>query len=222
MMNVTDSARRNTIKHLLSVPIAAVVAATGLRPAQAGLLVPTPMQSRGPFYPTEYPADTDNDLLKIGESAGLAQGRAVRLSGKIVDRAGRSPREAVVEIWQCDAQGRYRHPWDRRSTPLDTAFQGYGRYRVGADGNYWFRTIKPVPYPGRTPHIHFLIRGPGFEPLVTQMYVHGEADNDRDGLLNSIRDPQRRAQLIVDLKSIAGSVELHGRFDIIIDAVLGV
>ena len=179
------------------------------------------MQSRGPFYPTEFPVDTDNDLLKIGESAGLAQGRAARITGTIVDRAGRSPREAFVEIWQCDAHGLYRHPWDRRSPPLDAAFQGYGRYRVGADGNYWFRTIKPVSYPGRAPHIHFLIRGTGFEPLVTQMYVQGEVDNERDGLLNSVRDPQRRAQLIVDLKSIAGSVELHGRFDIVIDAVLG-
>jgi protocatechuate 3,4-dioxygenase beta subunit len=121
-------------------------------------LAATPTQSRRPFYPTEFPVDTDNDLLKIGESAGLAQGRAVSIAGTNVDRAGRSPREAFVEIWQCDAQGRYRNPWDRHSIPFDAAFQDYGYYRVGADGNYWFRTIKPVRYPGRAPHIHFLIR----------------------------------------------------------------
>ena len=74
---------------------------------------------------------------------------------------------AIVEIWQCDNNGRYWHPWDRRDTPLDPAFRDYGHHRVGADGEYSFRTIKPVPYPGRAPHIHFAIHSKEFEPLIT-------------------------------------------------------
>ena len=93
--------------------------------------------------------------------------------------------------------GRYHHPRDRRNAPLDENFQGYGRSRTGAEGLYRFRTIRPVTYPGRPPHIHFTIRGPEFEPFVTQMYVKGAPENDRDWILNRIRNPVRRASVLV-------------------------
>jgi len=123
-----------------------------------------------------------------------------------------------VEIWQCDASGRYLHPRSGGMGPLPSGFQGYGQTVSAADGAYSFRTIRPVAYTGRTPHIHFAVSGPGFEPLVTQMYVAGEPQNERDGVLNRI-DPGARASVIVALEPgdelEAGA--LQGRFDIVID-----
>ena len=135
-----------------------------------------------------------------------------------MERSGRPIVNAQVEIWQCDANGRYHHPWDRREAPLDPNFQGYGRFQTGADGAYRFRTIKPVSYPGRAPHIHFAISGHGMEPLVTQMYVAGAPENTRDGLLNRIRDRAARESVIVEFKTqpdVPG--ELVARFDIVLD-----
>jgi protocatechuate 3,4-dioxygenase beta subunit len=91
---------------------------------------------------------------------------------------GRPLPDAVVEIWQCDSRCRYLHPGDRGG-PRNGAFQGYGRIRTGADGAYRFRTIRPIAYPGRTPHIHFAVAAPGRKALITQMYVAGEPLNAR-------------------------------------------
>jgi protocatechuate 3,4-dioxygenase beta subunit len=180
-------------------------------------LRPTPPQSRGPFYPQELPLDDDNDLVRVSHSTSLAQGEITHLTGEILDDAGRPVADARVEIWQCDANGRYHHPRDRRSVPLDPNFQGYGHYQCQADGRYRFRTIRPVPYPGRTPHIHFAISGPGFEPLVTQMYVAGEPLNRSDFLLNNIRDETLRNSVIVEFKPL-DSGEWRGHFRIVLAA----
>jgi protocatechuate 3,4-dioxygenase beta subunit len=125
-----------------------------------------------------------------------------------------------VEIWQCDAMGRYRHPGDDRG-PMDEGFQGFGRVLTGADGAYRFRTIRPVAYPGRTPHIHFAVLAPGLRRFITQMYIEGEPGNARDFLLNSVRDPEARARLIVPLPPSAEEPgALAGRFDIVLPARL--
>jgi protocatechuate 3,4-dioxygenase beta subunit len=124
-----------------------------------------------------------------------------------------------VEIWQCNAFGRYHHPRDRRDAPIDENFQAYGRSTTGGDGLYRFRTIRPVHYPGRTPHIHFAVSGPGIDTLVTQMYVAGEPRNASDGLLNSVSDASARARLIVELLPVPGSSDaLMGRFDLVLAA----
>jgi protocatechuate 3,4-dioxygenase beta subunit len=125
---------------------------------------------------------------------------------------------ARVEIWQCDANGRYIHSADRGSRPRDSAFQGFGRTVSGPDGSYRFRTIRPVPYPGRTPHIHFAVTAPGRGELVTQMYVAGEAQNERDGLYAGLRDPRQRAALTVRLEPASGieAGALAGSFDIVL------
>ena len=145
----------------------------GLAAGPALGLAKTPRQTTGPFYPYDHALETDADLVQVGGRGTLARGVIAHLGGVVKDHRGRAVPGAVVEIWQCDANGRYHHPRDRRDAPLDENFQGYGRSRTGADGGYRFRTIQPVAYPGRAPHIHFTIRGPGFEPLVTQMYVKG-------------------------------------------------
>ena len=180
-------------------------------------LVKTPRQTTGPFYPYDHALETDADLVRVGGRSTLARGVIAHLGGVVTDHRGRAVPGAVVEIWQCDANGRYHHPRDRRNRPLDENFQGYGRSRTGADGSYRFRTIRPVAYPGRAPHIHFTIRGPGFEPLVTQMYVEGAPENVRDWILNRVRDPVRRASIVVPFEP---HPELPGqrtaRFDIVL------
>ncbi len=187
-----------------------------LRPAAA--LVPTPRQTKGPFYPLTLPLDKDNDLVHVGGASQQALGTVTHVAGRVLDLSGRPVPGARVEIWQCDANGRYHHPGDRGSAPEDDAFQGYGETLSDADGAYRFRTIKPVPYPGRTAHIHFAISGPGFDPLVTQMYVAGEPGNADDGILNRI-DATARERVIVAL-SPAPEIEadaLKGTFDIVLE-----
>jgi protocatechuate 3,4-dioxygenase beta subunit len=188
-----------------------------LRPAVGeATLQPTPRQSAGPFYPQVKPVDADADLVTVAGAGGTAAGTVTLIEGRVLGRDGRPAAAAVVEIWQCDAFGRYHHPYDGGGG--DPSFQGYGATRTAADGGYRFRTIRPVPYPGRAPHIHFAISGPGFERLTTQMYVAGEPLNDTDFLLGRIADPARRQALIVPLAPApaAAGASLAGRFDIVL------
>ena len=202
--------RRDVLAGAAGVVLAASTA------AEATVLVPTPAQTRGPFYPLELPLDKDNDLVVV-DGGGRAKGQTVHVFGRVLDTTARPVDGALVEIWQCDANGRYHHPWDRGGSAPDPNFQGYGRTTTGADGAYRFRTIRPVAYPGRTPHIHFAISAPGFRPLVTQMYVAGEPLNEHDGVLRRIRDPRARANVIVEFEPHAESGgEVAGNFDIVL------
>ena len=168
-----------------------------LRPAAlAAALLPTPAQTPGPFYPLTLPLDSDNDLVRVAGHARTAGGIVAHVGGRVLDHNGQPVRGARVEIWQCDAHGRYHHPGDNNPAPEDDDFQGYGQTVTAADGGYRFRTIKPVPYPGRTAHIHFKISGDGVDGLVTQMYVAGEPRNASDGILNDI-DVTTRGRVIV-------------------------
>ena len=104
-------------------------------------------------------------------------------------------RGAVVEIWQCDQNGRYHHPRD--GGQADPAFQGFGRTAVDADGRYQFKTMRPAPYSGRTPHIHVKVKLDKLELLTTQLYVADDPGNDRDGLWRRLRNAEDRAALTV-------------------------
>ena len=162
----------------------------------------TPQQTLGPFYPKDWTGDIDNDLVLVQGEAAKALGHITHVSGKILDAAGQPIRNAQVEIWQCDANGIYRHPRDTSwfsKRERDPGFQSRGRMSTDAEGNYTFRTIRPVAYPGRTPHIHFKVDAPDKDQLVTQMYVEGDPGNERDGILNSL--PEReRASVVVRLE----------------------
>jgi len=127
-------------------------------------------------------------------------------------------RGAMVEIWQCDGNGIYHHARGGDRNKLDTNFQSFGRFRTNLKGEYYFRTIKPVSYPGRAPHVHFLVYTGGKKQLTTQMYIKGHALNGRDGLLNSVGNVKQREMLIVDFQPLAGSKlkELTANFDIVI------
>jgi protocatechuate 3,4-dioxygenase beta subunit len=199
---------------------AAAMSATVMIPQTlaAAVLVPTPGQTEGPFYPVEFPPDMDNDLVRVAGQAAQALGQVIHVTGHVMDTRGQPRPGSTVEIWQCDANGVYRHPRAGGQGRIDHAFQGYGRTQVDELGRYTFRTIRPVPYPGRTPHIHFAVHVPGHGRLITQMYIEGEPLNARDGVLNRIRNSEARRSVIVPLEpgqsQEAGA--LQGRFDIVL------
>lgn len=156
-----------------------------LRGAFAANLAVTPQQTEGPFYPVAFPADLDNDLVQVRGREVRAVGVVLHLEGRVLDAGGRPTRDAIVEIWQCDSHGIYDHPRQPGRERRDAAFQGYGRTVADAEGRYRFRTLKPVAYPGRTPHIHLKVATPGGALLTSQLYVAGDPQNERDGLFRA-------------------------------------
>jgi protocatechuate 3,4-dioxygenase beta subunit len=180
-------------------------------------LVQTAAQTEGPFYPDKLPLDTDNDLLVINDKLTPAVGEITHVTGKILDAKGNPLKNAVVEIWQCDAGGAYLHSGTDNAAKRDGNFQGFGRFLTGSTGEYYFRTIKPVPYPGRTPHIHYAVKLKGREKFTTQCYIKGEPQNETDGVLRGIRDARAKESVIVDFAPVKESRigELAARFDIV-------
>ncbi|MEJ7708508.1 MAG: protocatechuate 3,4-dioxygenase [Pyrinomonadaceae bacterium] len=186
--------------------------------AFAEQLTQTPRQTEGPFYPNKMPLDTDNDLLIINNSITPAVGTVTHLTGRLLDSRGNPVNNAVVEIWQVDNNAVYLHTGSNNGDKRDANFQGFGRFETGSTGEYRFRTIKPVPYPGRTPHIHFAVKVKGQDKFTTQCYIKGEAGNERDGVLRGIRDPKARESVIIDFSPVKESRigELAARFDIVL------
>ena len=171
---------------------------------------PTPAQTEGPFYPVELPRDADFDLLRNG-AMQYPEGQPAWLEGSVRDIAGRPVAGASIEIWQCDHAGHYHHPGD--GGRADERFQGFGRVTVGADGRYRFRTIRPAPYSGRTPHIHLKVRLGRRELLTTQVYVRGDPGNGADFLWRNL-DPIGREALTVPFEPVADG--LRAVFDIVL------
>jgi protocatechuate 3,4-dioxygenase, beta subunit len=181
-------------------------------------LAVTPPRDEGPFYPDRLPLDTDNDLIIVNDSLTPAVGEITHLTGRILDRNGSPLRNATVEIWQCDANKVYHHSGDS-ADGLDKNFQGFGRFTTGSTGEYRFRTIKPVPYPGRpAPHIHFKIKKGDRELLTTQMNIAGHPGNGVDGVASGGIGIFDRELLRVDFKPIKASKtgELAAKFDIVL------
>ena len=199
---------------------AAALTATGLFApgAFAEELVRTPPQTEGPFYPDHLPLDTDNDLLVVNDAITPAVGEVTHLTGRILDANGHPVRNAVVEIWQCDNNGAYLHTGTGNREKRDRNFQGFGRFTTGSSGEYYFRTIKPVAYPGRTPHIHYKVKTRGKQELVTQCYIKGDARNERDGVFRGIRGEKERQSVLVDFTPIKESRvgELAAKFDVVL------
>jgi protocatechuate 3,4-dioxygenase beta subunit len=183
-----------------AVAVGGLAAATPLQRALAATATFTPMQTMGPFYPITRPLDTDADLTVVQGRSGRAQGKIVHLMGRVLDDQGMPVRGAKIELWQCNAQGRYAHPADVNPAPLDPNFQGFGIQTTDADGQYRFKTIKPAAYPIgpmnpdaiRTPHIHFDIAGANTR-LVTQMYFPGEPQNETDIIFGNLTAAEKIA-----------------------------
>lgn len=185
--------------------------------AFADELIRTPAQTEGPFYPDHLPLDTDNDLIVVNNGVTPAVGEITHLTGRILDAKSQPIRNALVEIWQCDNNGVYMHSRDTHA-PRDKNFQAFGRFLTGSTGEYYFRTIKPVVYPGRTPHIHYKIKIKGKDELITQCYIKGHPQNEKDGIYKSIRDAKARESVSIDFVPIKASRigELAAKFDVVL------
>lgn len=201
--------RRNVIG-----TVALALSAPGAFAEQLSL---TPRQTEGPFYPVPLPLDTDNDLLIVNDGITASIGEVTHLSGRLLDAKGDPIRNAVVEIWQVDGNGIYLHQDSDGAERRDKNFQGFGRFLTGSTGEYYFRTVKPIGYPGRVPHIHFAVKMQGRKKWTTQCYVKGAVGNDEDFVLAGIKDEKARKSVVVDFTAIKESKigELAARFDIV-------
>lgn len=191
--------RRSAAKLLTAAPL--------LFLSKSARAIPTPSAMEGPFYPSPSMRyrDTDNDLVKIAGRVEKAGGEVVHLRGRVLDRNGQPVAGARVEIWQCDVNGRYLHTGDTggRRAPRDTGFQGFGFDITGRNGEYAFRTIKPVPYPGRTPHIHVKVLH-GNSELTTQFYLAEHPLNRQDFLFRRMSQTEQEAVKMHFARSAAG------------------
>ena len=183
-------------------------------------LVRTPPMTEGPFYPNKLPLDTDNDLIIINDRITPAVGEITHLTGRILSPTGSPVRNATIEIWQCDANAVYLHTADSgpKAAQQDKNFQGFGRFTSASSGEYYFRTIKPVPYPGRpAPHIHVKVKRGGRDLLTTQFFIHGHPGNQRDGIARGGNVIDREL-LMVDFKPVKESKigEWSAHFDIVL------
>jgi protocatechuate 3,4-dioxygenase beta subunit len=207
-MHTPDFRRRAVAAALVALP----AFWAGVRAQAPAARRPTPSQTEGPFYPVSLPADSDHDLLRNG-SLKYAGGQPAWVDGSVTDLQCKPLAGAQVEIWQCDEKGRYHHPGD--GGKADPSFQGFGRVTVGADGRYRFRTIKPVAYSGRTPHIHVKVKLGNSELLTTQLYVQGDPGNERDFLWRNL-GAEARSAITVPFRP--GSDGLQANFPITVSA----
>ena len=219
-MNITHS-RSSRRGFLGTLVLGASASAFTARGAFAEELTRTPTTNEGPYYPTKLPLDTDNDLLIINDAITPAVGAITHLSGRLLDAKGDPLRNAVIEIWQCDRDGTYLKQYQQDKDKFDTNFQGYGRFLTSSTGEYYFRTIKPVPYRGRpAAHIHARVRKGDKTLLTTECFIKDFPGNERDGQFSRIRDrdPKGHATLCVDFAPIKGSKidELAARWDIVL------
>ncbi|UCB55007.1 MAG: hypothetical protein JSW45_00235 [Thiotrichales bacterium] len=203
----------------LTFGIAGLIAAGAS--SKVAALMPTPRQTAGPFYPVELPLDDDNNLTEVAGKSGKAKGIISDVSGRIIDINGRPLNGLRIEIWQCDANGRYRHPRETASRPIDENFQGHGFTVTNAEGLYRFRTIRPVPYPGRTPHIHVAVFPQGEDPFITQLYIAGEQRNESDFLYNRIPRDKRELVTAEFKPATTAGTEQQASFDIILNRTDG-
>jgi protocatechuate 3,4-dioxygenase, beta subunit len=203
--------RRRALSGLAALAASTALPAQAQAQAQAQSRALPPMTD-GPFYPPErwraQWTDWDADLTRVQHRTGsaVAQGELLGLDGEVVDNRGRRIDGAQVEIWQCDALAAYHHPRVRLEPGQhDPGFAGFGATKSGADGAYRFRTIKPVPYPGRTPHIHVKLRHASFGELTSQLFLTGDPGNARDFLWRQLDEAAQAAAALVLQPAPAGS-----------------
>jgi protocatechuate 3,4-dioxygenase beta subunit len=186
---------------------------------------PSPSQTLGPFYPrdgSERPRETDADLLTLDGDHVVTKGTPLFLIGRVVDGSDHAVAGAAVEVWQCDANAVYHHPAGGAETERDAAFQGYGAAATDANGEFRFRTIVPVAYPGRTPHIHIRVAPSRGRAFATQLYLPGDAGNPRDFLFSRLSPEEQQALTLVieptrnQTHPLARATRLTGRTELVI------
>ena len=181
-------------------------------------LIPTPGASEGPFYPVAVPKDDNADLVRVAGVGREAIGDILHLTGRVLDANARPIPSAKIEIWQYDANGVYLHPGDRRRASRDTAFQGFGHARADTAGRFAFRTIVPVPYPGRAPHIHVRVLQNSRPLLTTQLYRADHPMNHTDFLFRRL-ETNELLQVLMVIRPRSASP--RPTFDAEIDLVIG-
>lgn len=195
MRDIGADIHRRQFLEIATLAAASLVSPAGRLVAQGVARRETADLITGPFYPQVKPRDTDVDLTSIRGHRQRAAGQVVRLSGRVMNLRGEPVRNARVELWQANANGRYAHPSDPNTKlAIDPDFQGYAVLRTDRDGRYAFTTVKPGPYPTargdmRAPHIHFEIHG-AVDRKVTQLFFPNEPLNDQDRHLHSVRRPE--------------------------------
>jgi protocatechuate 3,4-dioxygenase beta subunit len=210
-----------TRRNFLTGTVALGASAWLTRGVFAEQLLQTPPLTEGPFYPDKLPLDLDNDLIRINDNITPAVGEITHLTGRILTMSGDPVKDATIEIWQCDANAVYLHTADSvpKARQQDKHFQGFGRFTTASSGEYRFRTIKPVPYPGRpAPHIHVKVKKGDRELLTTQFLIRGHEGNARDGVFSRARDLKNRELLLVDFQPVKDSKigEWAAKFDIVL------
>jgi protocatechuate 3,4-dioxygenase beta subunit len=198
--------RRHVLGAGLALPVSLMAASRAVAQA-CGL---TPAQTTGPFFPVVDQVDKDIDLTRVTGHDTTARGEFLRVRGRLLDEQCRPVAGVLVDLWQADTFGRYRHPADPNPARPDPDFQGWGQVVTDAEGRYSFRTIKPAAYPlafledgradrstgYRTPHIHFRASRRGYADLATQMYFAGERLNESDLVLRRVAVADRRKVVI--------------------------
>ena len=194
-------------------------AATLTAPGAFAQALATAVTGDGPYYPDKLPLDTDNDLLILNDGLTRAVGEIAHFTGRLFAENGAPVRNAFIEIWQSDVNGSYIHTQGGNGK-IDGNFQGYGRFLTDAEGRYYFRTIKPVPYTlqgqFRAPHIHVAVSKAGKRIMSTQALVKGHEANARDLITRRFSDPKVLETLMVEYRPLPGSTlgELTANFDI--------
>jgi protocatechuate 3,4-dioxygenase beta subunit len=188
------------------------------------LLPETLTERTGPVFGHALIHQHDNDLTVQHDSDPI--GERIFVHGHVLDEDGRPVRGALVEVWQANAAGRYLHKVDNHDAPLDPNFSGAGRILTDENGYFWFKTIKPGPYPWgnhynawRPAHIHFSLFGAGImSRLVTQMYFPGDPLQPLDPIFNCIPDERARTRLIsrLDMDRAEPNYALAYAFDIVL------
>ena len=178
----------------------------------------TPSETVGPYFTMGLLREARNVLV-----TDATEGERIRIEGRVTDGAGEPVSDAMIEIWQANAHGRYDHPEDTQDKPLDAAFGGFGRAATDDDGAYWFETVKPGPVPGpgnalQAPHIGVAVFARGMlRQAYTRIYLAGEAANENDPVLSAIDDAERRNTLIASgAGGAAGEGRAVYRFDIVL------
>jgi len=194
-------------------------------PSHSLVLLPhTLSETTGPLFGQGAIEENDNDLTR--QHSGEPLGQRIIVTGRVVDSDGRPVPNSLIEIWQTNAAGRYRHAKDDHPAPLDPNFTGAGRTLTDAGGNYRFLTIQPGAYPWknhanawRPAHIHFSLFGPAFAArLITQMYFPGDPLLAYDPILQSVPDAKGRERLIArfDLNATVPEWALAYEFNIVL------
>lgn len=201
---MSDASRRTFIKAGMVGGLAAALSRLS-RAADSTVHLPTPTEIEGPFYPITPQKDKDFDLTRIEGGSGIAQGRKIFIEGQVLDTDGQPVENATVDLWQANAAGRYRHPYDSNPAPVDPNFQGWAIVQSGRQGRFHFKTVLPGAYPAsgnwmRPPHIHFRVSKRGYLELVTQMYFEGQELNRSDLLLMRKSEMERQSMVARRIK----------------------